>query len=162
MKPPTLKNRPTVVHRAIKGTKPFFKKSKGGWLTVGGARTFVFPDSNFKAYERKVKAIFRGVEFEVLDRKTIHRVTWIKKRRCLERTQREEVQGLNCKALIFLAGRQRPDPSNIYNAIADILQALGVIKNDYSIRTWWGSWVYLPNHHPFPDGRIELTLTPRS
>jgi len=43
------------------------------------------------------------------------------------------------RATFYLAPKQRPDLSGLLEACGDILQAAGVIFNDYSIISWDGS-----------------------
>lgn len=43
---------------------------------------------------------------------------------------------LSVRVRYFLAKRQRPDVSGLYEATGDLLQAAGVISNDYWIEQW--------------------------
>lgn len=47
------------------------------------------------------------------------------------------------------------DPTGYYQALADCLEKAGVVQNDFQIRNWDGSRVWLDRRHP----RVELTIT---
>lgn len=60
---------------------------------------------------------------------------------------------LNCEALIY-RDAERGDACNYYQAIADMLQKAGVIRNDVLIRQWDGSRLLKDAARP----RIVVTL----
>ena len=62
---------------------------------------------------------------------------------------------VNCRALFYRDAR-RGDAVGYYQALADALEAAGVVVNDVLIETWDGSRLFVDRHAP----RIELELTP--
>ena len=60
---------------------------------------------------------------------------------------------VNVRALIYRA-RNAGDAVNFYQAIADALEAAGVVENDRLIVSWDGSRLLLDRKNP----RVELTL----
>lgn len=62
---------------------------------------------------------------------------------------------VNCAALIY-RDRNVGDAAGFYQAIADCLEAMGVVKNDRLIVTWDGTRLRKDPENP----RVEVTLTP--
>ncbi len=62
---------------------------------------------------------------------------------------------VNCRALIY-RDANRGDAVGYYQAIADALEAAGVVENDRLIVAWDGSRILVDRHCP----RVEIELTP--
>ncbi len=63
---------------------------------------------------------------------------------------------LNASIITYRKTLARADASNLYQAPEDVLQAAGVIKDDYQIRSHDGCDRRLDRKNP----RVEITLTP--
>ena len=62
---------------------------------------------------------------------------------------------LNCAALFF-RDRRAGDSTGYYQGLADVLQELGVVRDDVLIEQWDGSRLRVDRLNP----RVELVLTP--
>lgn len=62
---------------------------------------------------------------------------------------------MNCRALVWLDREWSGDAVGYYQAVADALEAWGVIPNDKHIRSWDGSRVRVDHRNP----RVDVTLT---
>lgn len=58
------------------------------------------------------------------------------------------------RAAFYLAKRQRPDLTNLEEAVGDMLEKAGVISNDYWIASWDGSRKFKDWDRP----RVEITI----
>jgi len=55
---------------------------------------------------------------------------------------------------VFYCEANTGDPVGYYQALADLLQAAGIVGDDKQIRTWWGTYLALDRVNP----RIEVML----
>lgn len=62
---------------------------------------------------------------------------------------------VNCTAL-FYRDRRAGDSTGYYQGLADVLQELGVVRDDVLITQWDGSRLRVDRRNP----RVELVLTP--
>jgi Holliday junction resolvase RusA-like endonuclease len=58
------------------------------------------------------------------------------------------------RAVFYLAKRQRPDLTNLEEAVGDLLEKAGVITNDY----WIGSWDGSRKAKDWEEPRVEITI----
>lgn len=62
---------------------------------------------------------------------------------------------VNVEAHFYLGPRQAPDFDGLLNACGDILEAAGVIPNDY----WISSWDRTRRHRDTANPRTEVTIS---
>lgn len=65
-------------------------------------------------------------------------------------------RAVSIAARFYLAPRQRPDLSGLFEAAGDILQAAGVLANDYWIVSWDGSRRIRDGSEPRTEVDIEV------
>ncbi len=119
---------------------PVTKKNSQRILRGRGGRPFVSASSQYKAWANtailQLQAQYRraslGDKLAVL-----------------------QCDPVNVRALIYRA-RRVGDANNYYAAIADVLEAAGVVENDRLCVSWDGSRMLIDRHVP----RVEITLTP--
>ena len=58
------------------------------------------------------------------------------------------------RAVFYTAKRQRPDLTNLEQAVGDMLEKAGVITNDY----WIGSWDGSRRLKDWDEPRVEITI----
>lgn len=65
------------------------------------------------------------------------------------------MEPVNCAALFFCDTKRTVDPCNLYEGLADILEAAKIVENDSLLATWDGSRLHLDRENP----RVDVTLT---
>lgn len=137
---------------------PRTKKNHGRIITVKGISRLL-PSEQYEAWEGALRF--------TPELPALHLARWTTYRRMSnkEKARHREVAGdmpallparpMNCRALIWLDREWAGDAVGYYQAVADALQAWGVIPNDRHIRSWDGSRVRVDHLHP----RVDVTLT---